>query len=237
MADFFYNEGVPWRIPALNSEQLQFLTSGLVRSVYKKDQYLTVDDSLLDCIWIIEKGHVITEMLDYDGNTKNVLYLYEGNFLNETSALLRKEPNLTQYKFLTASILYKLRAGVLLERLSKHRECLDIFLRSQAAKNNILMTQIKMLSMASSVNRVKRILYWFYRSYSEESQEDGYRYKVKKNMGNLKLTHQMIADLAGVTRVCVSNVFIRLYEDRILSKSGEYYYLRDLKDLDSGLNS
>lgn len=113
-------------------------------------------------------------------------------------------------------------------------DCLSLFLLSHFAKYNILMTRLKMSSLSSTSDRVKRILYWLFLSYGVATQAENYRYKLKKNLADFKITHQLIAYMAGISRVSVSNAFLELYDSGVLWNKSNVYYLKDLRDLVSG---
>lgn len=222
------SEGMPWEIPRLSGDQVSRLTAGLNYDTYRKNEYLQVTNSDKNYVWLIKEGQVILEMLNANGNIQYVFFLTNGNFFRETPAFLSRVSILGNYRFMRDTTVYKISLTVLFERLSKNSDCLSLFFQSHMSKYNILMTRHKMSLLSSSADQVKRILYWLFLSYSVESQSEGYKYQLKKNLDDFKITHQLIANMAGISRVSVSNIFLELYCNKVLLNTPDYYYLKDL---------
>lgn len=83
--------------------------------------------------------------------------------------------------------------------------------------NRMLLTQIELMSFHHSEGRVCFYLLHLAEQYSEEKNGQKLLY--------IRFTHQDIAEITGLSRVCVSNIISGLVKDRILMKKSGLYYV------------
>ena len=94
--------------------------------------------------------------------------------------------------------------------------------------NRMLLTQIELMSFHHSEGRVCFYLLHLAEQYSEEKNGQKLLY--------IRFTHQDIAEITGLSRVCVSNIISGLVKDSILTKKDGMYSVVQMDKLQGKIN-
>lgn len=221
--------GWPWLIKGLNKEEVEYLTEGIPPIFFKKDSFIVKNLDPYDYLYIIKTGLVQLEVSDPNGDIKTVLYASEGHTIFESAAVLHQNTELINAFTIKDTYVYKIPFELFKMRLNNNLPVLWSVMRIIATKGNIWLNQIKMLSLGNSRDRVKKVLYWYFTTYGEKT-ENGHI--LPKKIGLVTITHKHISEIAGLTRVSVSNSFAELYRDNILEHNQKYYYVKSLESLE-----
>ena len=159
-------------------------------------------------VFIIKRGRVAMCLCTPEGDMRNTMVLDAGcMFGNQT--LFDGSPNSCQA-----------------EVVSDEAEVYVI--PKEEASSRIRLTQIELMSFHHSEGRVCFYLLHLAEQYSEEKNGQKLLY--------IRFTHQDIAEITGLSRVCVSNIISGLVKDRILMKKSGLYYVVQMDALRQRIN-
>lgn len=223
MFDKDNNIGSPWIDLHFNSKELAYLTENYNALEYKVDENIVDRLEKNNYIYMVKKGKVQIIIDNVNGDFKSVLFAGPGNMITEVSAILNKSSYVYAIALTDCSV-YKIPIEEIKERLSQNLDIYWKFVEQIALKSNIMLNQISMLTFDNPESRVKKILFWLFSSWGDAYNEG---ILLSKKNENVNLTHQKIADITGLSRVSVSNVFLQLYEENKLVKLEEGYYIHD----------
>lgn len=198
------------------------LTSGLKPKRFKKDTLIYQQQEDTEYVYLVEKGRVRMSVYSVDGEEKSLFIAEKGCLFGEISCL-DSIPNFANATVAADSLIYEIPKQVFKDALNNNHLCALNIISLLNRKIRILSNQIKQLSFDDSYYRVCNALIHLTKQYGVKN-DNGY------TLG-IKFTHQEMANLIGLNRVTVTNIFISMANKGILVKENGYYVIKDMDKL------
>lgn len=228
MKDRKYNqEDSPW----IEMHQLDWssLTAGHSAIHFERGHIFYDQQEYCDNVFIIKSGRVAMCLCTPEGNLRITMVLDKGCIFGNQS-ILDGKPNSCQAEIVSDEAeIYVLSKNTVKEKLQSDPQLAYNMLLQSNRINRMLITQVELMSFRHSEGRVCFYLLHLTEQYSEE--------KNGKKALCLRFTHQNIAEITGLSRVCVSNTISALIKDNILAKKGGVYYVVQMDKLCARINS
>ena len=179
-------------------------------------------------VFIIKRGRVAMCLCTPEGDMRNTMVLDAGcMFGNQT--LFDGNPNSCQAEVVSDEAdVYVIPKEEASSRIRDNFQMTHNILMQSNRINRMLLTQIELMSFHHSEGRVCFYLLHLAEQYSEEKNGQKLLY--------IRFTHQDIAEITGLSRVCVSNIISGLVKDRILMKKSGLYYVVQMDALRQWIN-
>lgn len=179
-------------------------------------------------VFIIKRGRVAMCLCTPEGDMRNTMVLDAGcMFGNQT--LFDGSPNSCQAEVVSDEAdVYVIPKEEASSRIRDNFQMTHNILMQSNRINRMLLTQIELMSFHHSEGRVCFYLLHLAEQYSEEKNGQKLLY--------IRFTHQDIAEITGLSRVCVSNIISGLVKDRILMKKSGLYYVVQMDALRRRIN-
>ena len=199
-----------------------FLTSELKPKLFKKDEVIYQQQHDTEFIYLVKKGRVRLSIYSLEGEEKTLLIAEEGSLFGEISCL-DNHPNFANATAAADSFLYIIPKQSFILELTHNHKCAMNLIKLMARKLRILSTQVMQLSFADSYYRVSNALVHLANEYGILT-DSGYKLSIK-------FTHQEMANLTGLCRVSVTNIFLNMAHNGVLQKEGGYFIIMQLDKL------
>ena len=179
-------------------------------------------------VFIIKRGRVAMCLCTPEGDMRNTMVLDAGcMFGNQT--LFDGSPNSCQAEVVSDEAeVYVIPKEEASSRIRDNFQMTHNILMQSNRINRMLLTQIELMSFHHSEGRVCSYLLHLAEQYSEEKNGQKLLY--------IRFTHQDIAEITGLSRVCVSNIISGLVKDRILMKKSGLYSVVQMDALRQRIN-
>ena len=179
-------------------------------------------------VFIIKRGRVAMCLCTPEGDMRNTMVLDAGcMFGNQT--LFDGSPNSCQAEVVSDEAeVYVIPKEEASSRIRDNFQMTHNILMQSNRINRMLLTQIELMSFHHSEGRVCFYLLHLAEQYSEEKNGQKLLY--------IRFTHQDIAEITGLSRVCVSNIISGLVKDRILMKKSGLYSVVQMDALRQRIN-
>lgn len=179
-------------------------------------------------VFIIKRGRVAMCLCTPEGDMRNTMVLDAGcMFGNQT--LFDGSPNSCQAEVVSDEAeVYVIPKEEASSRIRDNFQMTHNILMQSNRINRMLLTQIELMSFHHSEGRVCFYLLHLAEQYSEEKNGQKLLY--------IRFTHQDIAEITGLSRVCVSNIISGLVKDRILMKKSGLCYVVQMDALRQRIN-
>jgi len=153
-------------------------------------------------IFYLHRGLVKQFILTVNGVEKVIGLIKPGNLVGE-ALFFHRCPAQCTVVALEDSVIYAFSRHTMEHLFRAHPNLLLEIIRSLSYKTRLLTTQIGIMASGDAETKVGKVLYLL----AQRSQEEN---------PVIRLTHQALADLAGVHRVTASNVLARLKKEGVL---------------------
>lgn len=223
----YYQEDSPWiEMPQLDWSPL---TEGHNPIHFDRGHIFYNQQEYCDNVFVIKRGRVAMCLCTPEGNLRITMVLDRGCIFGNQS-VLDNNPNSCQAESVSDDAeVYVLSKRAVKEKLLNDPQLVRNMLLQSNRINRMLITQIELASFRHSEGRVCFYLLHLAEQYSEE--------KNGKKALYLRFTHQNIAEITGLSRVCVSNIISGLVKDNILEKKGGVYYVVQMDKLQARINT
>lgn len=175
-------------------------------------------------IYIIKSGRLGLTMLSEKGKGKTLLICEQGSLFGDC-ALTKSRISLETASAAIASEIYKYPIVEFEELIKIDAIAAQQLIRFLATKASILQSQIEDICFMDAKDRICRQLLKFAFTHGEF---DGNICSL-----NLKFTHQQMAEVVGISRVMVSNIFSELYKSKVIRKKDGFIIINDIGKLRS----
>jgi len=213
----FYQEDSPW----VEMKELNWspLTEGQPGKQFFKGHIFYNQQEHCQNVFIIRRGRVAMCLCTPEGGMRVTMILDQGcMFGNQT--IFDSNPNSCQAEVVSDTAeVYVLPKHLVKEKLKTDYGIVHNMLVQSNRINRMLLTQIELMSFRRSESRVCFFLLHMATQYSEEQNN--------QRILQIHFTHQDIADVTGLSRVCVSNIISKLSKENVLTrKSGANFSVR-----------
>ena len=202
------------------------LTSHLKPKRFKKDTIIYRQYEETEYVYLVESGRVNLSVSNIDGEEKCLFIAEKGSMFGEISCL-DGLPNLATAITVADSTLYLIPKEHFFNELMSNPTHTQYLFKLLSRKIRILSTQIKELSFADSYYRVANALVHLSREYGMDTP--------KGRKLSIKFTHQEMASLTGLCRVTVTNIFLNMTNNKVISKENGYLIIKNLHHLNEYL--
>lgn len=211
----FYREDSPW----VDMTQLSWkmLTDGRTSKRFSKGHVFYNQLEFCENVFIIKHGRVTMNLCAPEGGMRTTTIL-DGGCIFGHQGIFDQKPNSCLAMVISDNAeVYVLPKEEMREKVRTDPDvALNILMQSNRI-NRMLLTQIELMSFQRSESRVCFFLLHMANQYSIDRDEQQYY--------QIRFTHQDIADITGLSRVCVSNTISGLVKDGILLKNRGAYQI------------
>lgn len=193
---------------SLNSEELSNIQKKITIKQYRRNQIILPEEDTNEYMYIIILGKVKVYQTSYEGREIILAMHRSGDYFGEMSLLDGKTVPATvqAVQDTITAIISKKDFYALIHRQRKVLKNLLSILCSRLRESWFRM---RILSFDTASQRIKGLLFLLMSDYGE-STEDGV-------VLNLKLTHQEIADMTGLSRETVTRIINRWQKSGLIS--------------------
>jgi len=184
---------------------------------YKKGTVIYYQNHPTMYIYIVDKGRVNLSILSKEGDEK-CLYIATGGCMFGEIVFVENYPNCAQATAMSDCYLYRIKGEDFMSSLSDTATMLSV-LRMLSTKVRLLTGQLELLSFYDTVYRICELLDYLAAQYGVETGEG--------TLIGMRFTHQELANLAGATRVTITNSLNELEKAGIVLKDKGKYLIPD----------
>lgn len=203
--------------------------NGRVR-VYPKNQLIHYEGDPLTHIYLIRKGFVKAYTILDSGDTRTMMLLSKGDiFPLSFSESLDWESYKIRYFYqsLADTELMVLPSQVLRDNIEGDTEMMSTYMSYLSASNEAIMNQLEVMKNKKAIDKVGMLLPYLISKSGRQIKPGIYQLE-------LKLSHQEIADLSGVTRETTTTLIKQLEKDGIVDQSHSHWRIHT-KNLEKAL--
>lgn len=198
---------------------VQELFRGASKRTYPKNQLIQYQGDPFSHIYLIKKGfNKVYTILD-SGDTRTFLILGPGDIFPMvfSSTLDWKDYSLQYfYQSLTEIELLVLEREEFKHRIDTNAEKRNIYIAYLAASNEVIMRQLEVMKSKKAITKVRRLLPYLIIKLGKQIKPHAYQLQIK-------ISHQEIADLSGVTRETTTTLIKKLEKQgQIEQKKGKW---------------
>jgi CRP/FNR family transcriptional regulator len=193
---------------SLNTEELSNIQKKIAIKRYRKNQIIMPEEDTNEYMYIIIFGKVKVYQTSIEGREIILAMHKSGDYFGEMSLLDGKTVPATVQAVqdtLTA-IISKKDFYALIRR---HRTVLNNLLSILCSRLRESWFRMRILSFDTASQRIKGLLFMLMSDYGESTEEG--------IILNLKLTHQEIADMTGLSRETVTRIINRWQKSELIS--------------------
>lgn len=219
-------EDSPWMLMNIDWSAL---TDEFQPKTYRKGHVFYEQDEASGYVYIVDKGRVALRIFTTEGDARTIITLDEGCIFGNLSLFDDRANSCRAVSVSDEVSVYIIPKPYVIRKINEDMALMHNMLLESNRVNRILTKQMELMSFRNAECIVSFYLMHMANLYSEEhvDGEGGHR---KLTM---KFTHQDIADVTGLSRVCVSNVISDLMKEGILEKQEGTYILKDAKALEA----
>lgn len=181
---------------------------------YPKNQLIHYQGDPLNQIYLVKTGYVKAYTILDSGDTRTILLLAAGDIfpLAFASTMDWSKYNIRYfYQSLTDTELMVLPAPVLKEHLSNDPAAMNTYMGYLSASNEAIMQQLEVMKNKKAIDKVAMLLPYLISKSGRKISGGVYEL-------DLKLSHQEMADLSGVTRETTTTLIKQLEKLGILDQ-------------------
>jgi CRP-like cAMP-binding protein len=194
---------------------------------YPKNQLIHYEGDPLTYIYLIKSGFIKAYTILDSGDTRTMLILAAGDIfpLAFSSSMDWENYKIRYfYQSLADTELLVLPAEVLREHIDNDQEMMSTYMSYLSASNEAIMNQLEVMKNKKAIDKVGMLLPYLISKSGKKIRPDVYQLE-------LKMSHQEIADLSGVTRETTTTLIKQLEIEGIIDqKHGKWRV--NLKNMD-----
>ncbi len=204
---------------SLDTDDIMELKDILKIKNFKKNEVILFEEDTNEYMYAILSGRVKVYRSTEDGKEIILAVHREGDFFGEMSLIDRKTSPATVVA-LTDSVIALLSREDFFSLIRNHPALLEQLLLILCGRLRDSWQKMEMLNFKNAAQRVKILLLMLMRDHGEEQPSGDV-------LLDIKLTHQDIADMTGLTRETVTRVLDRWQKDgEIEVKKGKLLLLK-----------
>jgi len=197
------------------SKHVEELFAGARARVYPKHQLIHYADDPLSHIYLIKNGFIKAYTILESGDTRTILLLGPGDiFPLSFSSTMDWENSIIHYFYQTLcdTEVLVLPSDILKEKIDSDPEMLGTYMTYLSASNEAIMTQLEVMKNKKAIDKVEMLLPYLISKAGKKIKPDIYELQ-------LRLSHQEIADLSGVTRETTTTLIKELEHRGVIDQS------------------
>ncbi|HVS79246.1 MAG TPA: Crp/Fnr family transcriptional regulator [Candidatus Saccharimonadales bacterium] len=181
---------------------------------YPKNQLIHYQGDPLSHIYLIKSGYIKAYTILDSGDTRTILILGPGDiFPLAFSSSLDWENYQIHYFYQTLSEVKvaTLTSDVLRDYINNNAEAMSVYMNYIAASNEAIMHQLEAMKNKKAIDKLTMLLPYLVSKAGKKIKADTYELQ-------LKLSHQEIADLSGVTRETTTSLIKQLEQEGVIDQ-------------------
>jgi CRP-like cAMP-binding protein len=181
---------------------------------YPKNQLIHYAGDPLTNIYMVEDGFIKAYTILDSGDTRTILLLGPGDIfpLSFASSLDWANYEIKYfYQTLVDTQVISLPVDVLRQHIGTETEAMTTYMNYMAASNEAIMTQLEVMKNKKAIDKVAMLLPYLISKAGKKIKPDVYQMQ-------LKLSHQEIADLSGVTRETTTTLIKELEKEGVIDQ-------------------
>jgi CRP-like cAMP-binding protein len=193
--------------------------------LYPKNQLIHYAGDQLSNIYMVDSGYIKAYTILDSGDTRTILILGPGDIfpLSFSSTLDWQNYKIKYfYQTLCDSNLVTLSSIDLREHIDKDPEAMNTYMNYMAASNQAILSQLEVMKNKKAINKLEMILPYLIKKVGKQIKPHIYKLQIK-------LSHQEIADLSGVTRETTTTLVKELEKAGVIDQSKESWLINTKK--------
>lgn len=181
---------------------------------YPKNQLIHYQGDPLSNIYLVKSGYIKAYTILDSGDTRTILILGPGDIfpLAFSSSLDWENYQIRYfYQSLCDTKVLSLSSEVLRSHIESSQEMMNTYMTYIAASNEAIMNQLEVMKNKKAIDKVGLLLPYLISKAGKKIKPNVYQLQ-------LKLSHQEIADLSGVTRETTTTLIKELEKDGIIDQ-------------------
>jgi CRP/FNR family transcriptional regulator len=207
------------------SNRIESLFEGSRERIYPKNQLIHYQGDPLTHIYLIREGYIKSYTILDSGDTRTILLLGPGDIfpLAFSSSMDWSNYDIRYfYQTLCETKLQVLPSEVLKNKIDEDHDMLAGYMTYLSASNEAIITQLEVMKNKKAIDKVQMLLPYLISKAGKQVKPDVYELQ-------LKLSHQEIADLSGVTRETTTTLIKELENQGIIDQSGGHWLINTKK--------
>src|SRR5512135_1859222 len=189
---------------SLADEELRQISDKISVEKFKKNEVILHEENTNQVMYVILRGKVKVTQITEEGKEVILAIHRAGDFFGEVSLIDNKTmPAIVVAK--EDSVVAIISKGEFYSLLYSQGKVLDVLLQILCSRLRDSWDRIQLLSFTNASQRIKMLLASLAGEYGGKTKEG--------TLLNIKLTHQDIADMAGVARETVTRAIDKLNKD------------------------
>lgn len=191
------------------------LFSDAKTKVYPKNQLIHYQGDPLSNVYLIKKGFIKAYTILDSGDTRTILMLSKDDIFPLAFSATMDWANYQIkyfYQSMTDTELQVLPSEQLKSEIEADPNLLRIYMNYLAASNNAVMNQLEVMKNKKAIDKVSLLLPYLISKAGTEVKPGVYQL-------NLKLSHQEVADLSGVTRETTTTLIKQLEQEGVVNQA------------------
>ncbi len=192
---------------------------------YPKNQLIHYQDDPLTSVYLVTDGYVKAYTILDSGDTRTLLLLSQGDIFPLAFAASMDWENYKVryfYQTLTDVKVLVLEAGDFKEGLEKNVSTMRTYMTYLAASNEAIMNQLEVMKEKKAIDKISLLLPYLADKAGKEIKPGVYELQ-------LKLSHQELADLSGVTRETTTTLIKELEKAGVIDQSNSRWLINTKK--------
>lgn len=197
------------------SKHVDELFAGSRARTYPKNQLIHYQGDPLSHIYLIRDGFIKAYTILDSGDTRTILVLGPGDIfpLSFSSSMDWTNYSIRYfYQTLCDTEVLVLPSEALKEKIDTDPEMLGTYMTYLSASNEAIMTQLEVMKNKKAIDKVEMLLPYLISKAGKKIKPDVYELQ-------LKMSHQEIADLSGVTRETTTTLIKELETKGVIDQS------------------
>lgn len=183
--------------------------------VYPKNQLIHYQGDRLTQVYLVKRGYIKAYTILESGDTRTILLLGKDDIFPlafSTTMDWREYQIRYFYQSLSEVEVLVIPSDVMMERVANDKDMSNAYMTYLAASNDVIMHQLEVMKNKKAIDKVLLTLPYLISKSGKKIKPDVYELQ-------LKLSHQEVADLTGVTRETTTTLIKQLEQKKILSQT------------------
>jgi CRP-like cAMP-binding protein len=193
--------------------------------LYPKNQLIHYAGDQLSNIYMVDSGFIKAYTILDSGDTRTILLLGPGDiFPLSFSSSMDWENYRIQYFYQTLcdTDLISLSSVELKDHIDNDKESMNIYMNYMAASNEAALSQLEVMKNKKAIDKLEMMLPYLISKVGRRLRPNVYQLQIK-------LSHQEIADLSGVTRETTTTLVKELEKAGVINQSKEAWIINTKK--------
>lgn len=181
---------------------------------YPKNQLIHYQGDKLSQVYLVKSGYIKAYTILESGDTRTILLLSQDDIFPLAFSMTTDWSTYQIryfYQTLTTVELQIIPSEVMMDRVANDKELSNAYMTYLAASNDVIMRQLEVMKNKKAIDKVLLTLPYLISKSGKEVKPGVFELK-------LKLSHQEVADLTGVTRETTTTLIKQLERKKILSQ-------------------